>query len=285
VSWFRVDDKAAFHKKVLKAHNDGFGALVRMGCWSSDHLTDGRIPIETALLIAPDDVLQRLCSVGFLESDGDDFIIHDFLDYNPTAEEVRADREAKSAARREAGKAGASARWNGKNGKRDGKTIAKPKQTPWQKDGPVPDPVPLALSLESSPSGSVSDARVDLGEPDSDKQKRIVDQHYDLAMRVFGELNAARSRVRSGLHGLRPTYSSLGGIAARLAAGCTLEECLLVVAHGEAECARKPEAFEWFDAVSPWRPENFQRRIAKDPKGGKPAVIDADSAEKGRSLF
>jgi|GEM_PF-6272893 len=106
MSWFRVDDKAAFHKKVLKVGNAGFGALVRMGCWSSDHLTDGRIPIETALLITTDHELQKLCFVGFLEPDGDDFIIHDFLDYNPTAAEVIAERERISEAKSKAGKAG-----------------------------------------------------------------------------------------------------------------------------------------------------------------------------------
>jgi hypothetical protein len=98
VSWFRVDDKAAFHAKVLKAGNEAFGALVRMGCWASDHLTDGHIPAETASLIAPGEwTISRLLLVGFLEKHGDDYVIHDFLDYNPTAEEVNAKRDAEKA--------------------------------------------------------------------------------------------------------------------------------------------------------------------------------------------
>lgn len=101
MSWFRMDDKAAFHKKVLKAGNEAFGALVRMGCWSSDHLTDGRIPIETAALIAgPGDagelVLTRLRAVGFLEADGEDLVMHDYLEYNPAAADVKEKRRAES---------------------------------------------------------------------------------------------------------------------------------------------------------------------------------------------
>lgn len=112
---------------------------------------------------------------------------------------------------------------------------------------------------------------IDLGEAENRKQKQIVEKHYQEALEVLTELNAARSRVRPGLRGIRPTYSSLGGIAARLAAGRTLEECLLVVAGGEAECIRKVESFDWFDAISPWRPANFERRLASD-SGGSAAL-------------
>jgi hypothetical protein len=106
VSWFRVDDKAAFHRKVLKAGNEAFGALVRMGCWASDHLTDGHIPRETAELIAPPQVIAILCLQGFLEPLQNDFVIHDFLDYNPSAAEVEELRAERREAKAKAGKAG-----------------------------------------------------------------------------------------------------------------------------------------------------------------------------------
>lgn len=127
MSWLRVDDKAAFNRKVLKAGNEAFGALIRMGCWSADHLTDGVIPVETALLVASEDTIERLCGVGFLERKGEDYIVHNYLEYNPSADQIRSHREETSNARREAGKRGASNRWHGKNGK----TIA----NGWQTDG------------------------------------------------------------------------------------------------------------------------------------------------------
>jgi hypothetical protein len=120
--WFRMDDKAAFHAKVLKAGNEAFGAFVRMGCWCSGHLTDGNVPLETALIIANRDTLERLCAIGFLETNGTDYVIHDYLQYNWSAEEVEQRREEISDARSRAGKKGAESRWQ--NGKRDGKHMA-----------------------------------------------------------------------------------------------------------------------------------------------------------------
>lgn len=113
---------------------------------------------------------------------------------------------------------------------------------------------------ESAPTGASSL----LGDPDNKKQKKNVDQFLGEALEILAALNAARSRLRSTSRGIRPTYSSLGGIAARLASGRTLEECLYVVAAGEAECIRKADSFDWFDTVTPWRPENFEKRLASD---------------------
>jgi hypothetical protein len=146
VSWFRVDDKAAFHVKVLKAGNESFGALIRMGCWSSDHLTDGRIPIETACLIATDHTLQKLCYVGFLEPDGDDFIIHDYLDYNPTAEEVRAQREEKHESKVRAGRVGGIASGVARrSSEANGEAKTKQNEAPSR-----PDPVPIPKEKNTS---------------------------------------------------------------------------------------------------------------------------------------
>lgn len=128
MSWFRVDDKAAFHRKVLKAGNEAFGAFARMGSWSSDHLTDGRVPIETALLIANEHVLQKLCFVGLLEPDGADFVIHDFLDYNPSAEEIREERAHNAEVKAKAGRAGGIASGVARRANKLKQNEAEPKQ-------------------------------------------------------------------------------------------------------------------------------------------------------------
>jgi hypothetical protein len=134
-------------------------------------------------------------------------------------------------------------------------------------------------SGEVAPAAPSPPAGLDLGEPENAKQKKMVDKHVTTALEILTQLNAARSRVRPSSRAIRPMYSSLGGIAARLASGRTLEECLLVVATGEAECGRKPECFDYFDAVSPWRPENFERRLSSDVGGS------AGSSPKGGGLM
>jgi hypothetical protein len=103
VSWFRVDDKSAFHAKVVNVGNAAWGALCRMGAWASDHRTDGLLDVCLAKLIATEDEIARLIAEGFLEKAGEkSYRIHDFLDWNPSA----ASLESLSKKRSRAGKQG-----------------------------------------------------------------------------------------------------------------------------------------------------------------------------------
>lgn len=103
MSWFKLDDQAAFDAKVVAAGNEAFGAWSRGGCWSSGKLTEGFIPKDVALAIAPARVWDRLVSAraghdhGLVEARPDGWQIHDYLDWNPTAESVRAKRSATKA--------------------------------------------------------------------------------------------------------------------------------------------------------------------------------------------
>lgn len=103
--WLRIDDKAAFHAKVLAAGNEAYGAWVRGAAWSSGSPEPGRIPRATAFTIAKPKVWQRLAQAGMVHSLGDDgFEIHDFFDFNPRPEETEERRAAVAAARAEAGR-------------------------------------------------------------------------------------------------------------------------------------------------------------------------------------
>jgi hypothetical protein len=103
MTWFKLDDQGAFHRKVLAAGNEAYGALVRMGQHSSAQLSDGFVDDAAALLIAGRaDVISRLLQVGFLEQADGGYVIHDFHDYNPTSEEVKRTRES----RKESGRRG-----------------------------------------------------------------------------------------------------------------------------------------------------------------------------------
>lgn len=97
MTWFRLDDGGTFHPKVLSAGNEAWGALCRAGQWCAKHLTDGKIPCEVAHAIAKKGVWTRLISAGLVEEIGADFyLLHDYLQWNLSREEVIAGRERKA---------------------------------------------------------------------------------------------------------------------------------------------------------------------------------------------
>jgi|GEM_PF-1555301 len=156
--WFRLDDQGAFHEKVIQAGNEAYGAWVRAGQWSSSRGTEGFIPRATAMLIAGPKVWQRLIeakgrsTVGLVEPVGDDFQIHDFLDYNPTIEEVLDRRATRAEAGRRGGlrsgatrRAKAHAKQSTKQllheGEASGEAIGQ--ATAEQERTPIPIPIPI----------------------------------------------------------------------------------------------------------------------------------------------
>lgn len=98
MSWFKLDDKSTFHRKVVAAGNAAWGAFCRLGTHSSDQGTDGVVSSEVARLIATDEELGRLLAVGLLEERPGGYAMHDFLRYNPSAREVAKLRKQRAAA-------------------------------------------------------------------------------------------------------------------------------------------------------------------------------------------
>lgn len=95
MSWFKVDDKFHSHPKVLDAPLKALGLWVKAGAWSSDQLTDGRIP-KTALTLlggTPTDA-RALVTAGLWEVDGNGWRFHDWADMQPSRGDVEARREA-----------------------------------------------------------------------------------------------------------------------------------------------------------------------------------------------
>jgi hypothetical protein len=95
VSWFKVDDRLTFHPKVLQAGNEAIGAWVRLGAYCGAHLTDGKLPSSIVLAVCGPDLARRLVAFRFLEElpDGT-YAMHDYLEYNPSAEQIKAERAA-----------------------------------------------------------------------------------------------------------------------------------------------------------------------------------------------
>ena len=94
--WVKLDDNFAEHPKLIKAGPRAGWLHVAALCYCSRQLTDGHIP-ETALrlLMAGGRVLaDRLVEAGLWEPEGDGWHIHDYLDYQPSAAKVRAERQS-----------------------------------------------------------------------------------------------------------------------------------------------------------------------------------------------
>ena len=157
--WFKVDDGFCMNPKTAMLSNDATALWLRSGTWAAQQLTKGRVPANMIPMFrCSDDSVQELCDAGLWEydADKDEYVFHDWADYQPDGDEVDAKRRKRS----EAGKKGASRRWkkpeNGKNSKpmanawqTDGKCHGKPMANAWQDDGkpmanacPVPVPVP-----------------------------------------------------------------------------------------------------------------------------------------------
>lgn len=140
--WVRIDDEFYNHPKV--SHLDELllpcvGLHVLALCYCNSYLTDGRIPHGQVHRLAGDlakllpeghpwVLVRKLIEVGLWEEQDEkgNYVIHDFLDYNPS----KCDVVAKKALKAEQGRAGG---------------LAKAKRTASEllaKTCPVPDPVP-----------------------------------------------------------------------------------------------------------------------------------------------
>ena len=102
MTWFKLDDKCAFHSKVLAAGNEAFGVWCRAGSWSSGELLDGFVPEHVALQIGTKKLWGKLetCGgkdrAGLVEKVDGGWRIHDFERYNPKALRGRAEARGTS---------------------------------------------------------------------------------------------------------------------------------------------------------------------------------------------
>ena len=95
MTWFKVDDNLAFHPKVLTAGNSAMGLWVRAGAWSSAQLTDGGIPAAMIVVFGAKKAdAERLVAAGLWERTDTGYRFHEWLERNPSSDEVKLGREA-----------------------------------------------------------------------------------------------------------------------------------------------------------------------------------------------
>lgn len=128
LSWARLDDKFPRHRRVRQLQKDTAAKWLHVCalCFCCEQLTDGLVDnLDLEQIIADSEIpkatakrcVSRLETVGlWVRHDARNaWIIRDFLDYNPTKDEVKARREAKSAAGRLGGLNSGRSRTRSKN--------------------------------------------------------------------------------------------------------------------------------------------------------------------------
>ncbi|AUY50488.1 hypothetical protein [Streptomyces sp. CB01881] len=103
MSWFAVGDSTDDHFKTLSAGNAALGLWVRCGAYASAHLTDGVIPGAVAAKNGTASQVRKLVAAGLWHAarhtcpkcpqvrEGD-FVMHDYLDANPSRRQVQERR-------------------------------------------------------------------------------------------------------------------------------------------------------------------------------------------------
>lgn len=91
--WFRVDDAAAFHPKIVKAGNAAIGAWVRLGAYCNAYHLNGKVETSAALDIGSQEEIDSLVAVGLLHAVDGGYEIHDYLKYQSSKEAIEAKKE------------------------------------------------------------------------------------------------------------------------------------------------------------------------------------------------
>jgi len=103
VVWFKVDDGFHQHPKAVRAGNSALGLWVRCGSYSSRYETDGVIPAKVVHDYGSRrDIADLIASSLLIRIDGG-YLMPDFLDYNPSRDELEQKRKADRERKRQGG--------------------------------------------------------------------------------------------------------------------------------------------------------------------------------------
>lgn len=110
MTWFKLDDAFGNHPKVRRAGNAAVGLWVRCATYSAQYELDGKVPAELAEHYGSTEEIDALIETRLWVMNGAGFIIPDFLEFNPSAEEAKEIRAKRADAGRKGGLASGQAR-------------------------------------------------------------------------------------------------------------------------------------------------------------------------------
>ncbi|WP_369183306.1 hypothetical protein [Streptomyces sp. Y1] len=106
--WFKIDDGFHCHAKVLAAGTPAVGLYVRCGSWAAQQASEGIIPKAIARMYGTPRMIKALVDADLWHAPGHEcescpelepnsYVIHQYLERNPSRVEVESARKAKSA--------------------------------------------------------------------------------------------------------------------------------------------------------------------------------------------
>lgn len=160
MTWFKVDDKFHSNMKVIAAGNAAVGLYVRCGAWTSEAEQEGRIPKRVARMYGSTREIAKLLEVRLWADMGDHYLMPDFLEYNPSAEELAERRAKRSESGRQGGiKSGQSRRSKAEaNGEANASVSGSKRGSKNEpRTRPVPDPTrpPSVSNFPTNPKVAV----------------------------------------------------------------------------------------------------------------------------------
>jgi hypothetical protein len=102
MAWARLDDGFYDHPKVIAVWHsrpDALGLHMRAIAYCARHETDGKILAPAVMALSPlqrdrEEQVSALVDAGLWYEQDEHYLIHDYLDYNLSRDEIAAKREA-----------------------------------------------------------------------------------------------------------------------------------------------------------------------------------------------
>lgn len=188
MAWVRLEDTFPEHPKIDAAGGDAGWLHVCALAYCNRNLTDGFIAQARIGRLSdrksPAQLAQRLVDVGLWEPCDSGWVIHDYLHYNPSKEQVDAQRAARSEVKQKAGHLGGIAsgvaRRKHNRSRDEAEQEANGKQNDVASEAPTrPDPITGVASLEKSssartpPAGRTDKKRTLNGHPPPPDDERL----------------------------------------------------------------------------------------------------------------
>lgn len=106
------------------------------------------------------------------------------------------------------------------------------------------------------------------------RKEKLISQQEEKSKYVLSVLNKARKRVNRHARDISATTDSLYHIADRLASGSSVEDCVAVINVCVRECKKNKDSFIYFNSVSPFRADNFARKLGTSEEGDEVLADD-----------
>lgn len=205
--WARFDDHMPSHRKVRPLSDAAFRLWVSSVCWSNANHTDGVVLCHDLTYVSdvrrPRKCVAELVGSGLWEEIENGWLVHDFLDYNPSAAQVSAQRKLKTARQQ---------RWRAGRGEDDVDASTEPSKdapTDASRDAAPSRPVPSPTTTYTSPAEPDDGQTPKPGKPKKAKADVPLEpEAFDRFWRIYPRKVAPLAAVRAWNKAIRTNVSA-----------------------------------------------------------------------------